>query len=290
MRNDTFPGFVNPQNQQQMPQYMANNNYPHNYQMPPQLPPVPNAYPQPSPNYPIASDPNNYPLPQNSYQPAPQHYPAVPNYPVLVTPNFPPQPQPVQHQIYPQPMPNVPIVQNGPIYTTPTYEIATQPPTVPATSTTTIRAPVYSKYVCGVKGTSRTTRKMFLERIAPDEQRSARQRRDIKSNERLILGSELIPIQIGTDKLGDFAKELFRMAADRDRDALEAATAKVPQIVYNTNYTSYSRRARVVGGEDGENGEWCWQVALINSMNQYLCGAALIGTQWVLTAAHCVTK
>ncbi|KAL4705207.1 hypothetical protein ACJJTC_000205 [Scirpophaga incertulas] len=36
--------------------------------------------------------------------------------------------------------------------------------------------------------------------------------------------------------------------------------------------------------------EWCWQVALINSLNQYLCGAALIGTQWVLTAAHCVTK
>lgn len=51
-----------------------------------------------------------------------------------------------------------------------------------------------------------------------------------------------------------------------------------------------SRTGRVVGGEDGEQGEWCWQVALINSLNQYLCGAALIGTQWVLTAAHCVTN
>lgn len=50
------------------------------------------------------------------------------------------------------------------------------------------------------------------------------------------------------------------------------------------------RVGRVVGGEDGDHGEWCWQVALINSLNQYLCGAALIGTQWVLTAAHCVTK
>lgn len=51
-----------------------------------------------------------------------------------------------------------------------------------------------------------------------------------------------------------------------------------------------ARQGRVVGGEDGEQGEWCWQAALINSMNQYVCGAALIGTQWVLTAAHCITK
>lgn len=53
---------------------------------------------------------------------------------------------------------------------------------------------------------------------------------------------------------------------------------------------SLSRDARVVGGEDADANEWCWQVALINSLNQYLCGGALIGTQWVLTAAHCVTK
>ena len=50
------------------------------------------------------------------------------------------------------------------------------------------------------------------------------------------------------------------------------------------------RQGKVVGGEDATPGEWCWQVALINSLNQYLCGGALIGTQWVLTAAHCVTK
>ncbi|CAL8124218.1 unnamed protein product [Orchesella dallaii] len=50
------------------------------------------------------------------------------------------------------------------------------------------------------------------------------------------------------------------------------------------------RKKRVVGGSDSLPGEWCWQVALINSLNQYLCGGALIGTQWVLTAAHCVTN
>ena len=56
------------------------------------------------------------------------------------------------------------------------------------------------------------------------------------------------------------------------------------------NFLFFYRQGKVVGGEDATPGEWCWQVALINSLNQYLCGGALIGTQWVLTAAHCVTK
>ncbi|XP_060806092.1 protein masquerade [Amyelois transitella] len=71
------------------------------------------------------------------------------------------------------------------------------------------------------------------------------------------------------------------------------STLKVPEkynkYVCGVKGTS-ARTGRVMGGEDGERGEWCWQVALINSLNQYLCGAALIGTQWVLTAAHCVTN
>ncbi|XP_076299174.1 trypsin-like serine protease domain-containing protein masquerade isoform X2 [Lasioglossum baleicum] len=103
-----------------------------------------------------------------------------------------------------------------------TMYVTSRPYTTPLTTmmyetttmTTTVRSPVYSKYVCGVKGTSRG------------------------------------PIQA----------------------------------------RSLERGARVVGGEDADANEWCWQVALINSLNQYLCGGALIGTQWVLTAAHCVTN
>lgn len=131
---------------------------------------------------------------------------------------------------------------------------------------------------------------MFLDRIAPlPEDAQQRQRRQAKSSERLILGSIVIPIQIQNDKLGEFAQP----QNDAVNDVVEIKSItydSAPQLVYNQNYTTYSRKARVVGGEDGENGEWCWQVALINSLNQYLCGAALIGTQWVLTAAHCVTK
>lgn len=99
-----------------------------------------------------------------------------------------------------------------------------------------------------------------------------------KTTERLVLGTEIVPIQIHNDKLGDLVNADFA----RSLQLREESQRPEPLTKF--------RRGRVVGGEDGENGEWCWQVALINSLNQYLCGAALIGTQWVLTAAHCVTK
>jgi hypothetical protein len=51
-----------------------------------------------------------------------------------------------------------------------------------------------------------------------------------------------------------------------------------------------ARSARVMGGFESEPGYWCWQAALMNGKNEYLCGGALIGTKWVLTAAHCVTQ
>ncbi|XP_002046313.3 protein masquerade [Drosophila virilis] len=196
------------------------------------------------------------------------------------------------------------------------------PTTTTSTTTTTPRPHVYSKYVCGVKGTLRTGRSrsspalnyVTYARAKYGLQRSARQLANSyagsggsgsinKSNERLVLGSAIVPIQIHNDKLGDLVDtsglQSNQLRSYHDQpDQVDPAAVVYPEYYQRNSYpnlgqlqANYSRRrARVVGGEDGENGEWCWQVALINSLNQYLCGAALIGTQWVLTAAHCVTN
>ncbi|XP_053207718.1 uncharacterized protein LOC128391794 [Panonychus citri] len=61
---------------------------------------------------------------------------------------------------------------------------------------------------------------------------------------------------------------------------------------YSCGFKGNQRREspRIVGGNDALPGEWCWHVALINADNQYICGGALIGSQWILTAAHCITN
>lgn len=259
----------------------------------PPPPPIgpPQAYPPQTPPYSYM----NNPPPQG---PPPQMAPHHPN------PYQPPPPAPNYADYYPVSGPGLPPQPQPPM---------TTPPTT-TTTTTTPRPHVYSKYVCGVKGTLRTGRSQALSfvsyaRAKYGVQRRARQMTSAagyspnfnKSNERLVLGSAIVPIQIHNDKLGDLVESSSLQSNQLRSYHNHQAQADQPDLVYPEYYQQRSlyglqsnfsgrRRARVVGGEDGENGEWCWQVALINSLNQYLCGAALIGTQWVLTAAHCVTK
>ncbi|KAH8376389.1 hypothetical protein KR200_002123 [Drosophila serrata] len=274
----------------------------------PPPPPIgpPQAYPPQTPPYSYMNNQPQGPPPpppqmtvhhQNPYQPPPPAPNYADYYPISgpgLQGGLPPQPQP-------------------PPMTTP-------PPTT--TTSTTPRPHVYSKYVCGVKGTLRTGRSPALSLVAYARakygvQRSARQITSAsgysgnfnKSNERLVLGSAIVPIQIHNDKLGDLVESSSlhsnQLRSYHNHREETGVAGDQPELVYPNYYhqqkrslhglqfqsnSSVRRRARVVGGEDGENGEWCWQVALINSLNQYLCGAALIGTQWVLTAAHCVTN
>ncbi|XP_044313974.1 LOW QUALITY PROTEIN: protein masquerade [Drosophila rhopaloa] len=265
----------------------------------PPPPPIgpPQAYPPQSPPYsymnnqqPQGPPPQMAPHHPNPYQPGPP--PPAPNYGDY----YPVSGPGLQGGLPPQPQPPM-----------------TTPPTT-TTTTTTPRPHVYSKYVCGVKGTLRTGRSQALSLVSYARakygvHRTARQMTSAagysgnfnKSNERLVLGSAIVPIQIHNDKLGDLVESSSLQSNQLRSYHNHQESPDQPELVYPEYYQQRSlyglqsnfsgrRRARVVGGEDGENGEWCWQVALINSLNQYLCGAALIGTQWVLTAAHCVTN
>nr|XP_006819666.1 PREDICTED: enteropeptidase-like [Saccoglossus kowalevskii] len=50
-------------------------------------------------------------------------------------------------------------------------------------------------------------------------------------------------------------------------------------------------RARIVGGQTAEKGEWPWMAMLYDTRTEKaFCGGALLKSKWVVTAAHCIVK
>merc|ERR1711935_395613 len=50
-----------------------------------------------------------------------------------------------------------------------------------------------------------------------------------------------------------------------------------------------ARLPLIVGGRDSRPGQWPWQASL-QMRGGHICGAAILSTRWLITAAHCVTS
>ncbi|KXJ15903.1 CUB and peptidase domain-containing protein 2 [Exaiptasia diaphana] len=52
----------------------------------------------------------------------------------------------------------------------------------------------------------------------------------------------------------------------------------------------YKPSVRIVGGTEAPKGAWPWQAQIRSTSGFTYCGGTLVHPQWVVTAAHCVTK
>lgn len=69
------------------------------------------------------------------------------------------------------------------------------------------------------------------------------------------------------------------------------AKAEEPNFVTIQQQLINNTQGRIIDGSPASVGQFPWQVAVSyrTILGSYFCGGSLIGEEWVLTAAHCVT-
>ncbi|XP_058519419.1 ovochymase-2 isoform X2 [Ochotona princeps] len=79
-------------------------------------------------------------------------------------------------------------------------------------------------------------------------------------------------------------------------DQAEFATLSLPQApncgqrqVRTRFWNNFNIFSRIVGGSQVEKGSYPWQVSLKQGQ-KHICGGTIISSQWVITAAHCITS
>ncbi|XP_078603990.1 complement factor B-like [Branchiostoma floridae x Branchiostoma japonicum] len=81
----------------------------------------------------------------------------------------------------------------------------------------------------------------------------------------------------------------FPVDWDEEDQGGEVSEEEIPDVRFGIGDTAVDSEE-----EDSEGGAWPWQTALFvktdQGTNEYLCGASLLDSKWVLTAAHCIMR